>query len=110
MLADSPEPVLLVLLNNHGGGIFSFLPVVRQTEIFEPFFGTPHTYDFSTVSAMFDLDYFNPDSIRSFESDYTKTVRENKSAVIEIFSEREKNPQNLEALRQGLMKSAFESS
>ena len=110
LLADSPEPVLLVLLNNHGGGIFSFLPVIRKTEIFEPFFGTPHSYDFSSVSEMFDLSYFNPDSISTFESDYTKAVRENKSAVIEIYSEREKNPQNLEALQQKLTKSAIESS
>ena len=110
LLADSPEPVLLVLLNNHGGGIFSFLPIIRQTEIFEPFFGTPHSYDFSSVSEMFDLGYFNPDSISAFESDYTKAVRENKSVVIEIYSEREKNPQNLEALQQKLTKSAFESS
>ena len=59
---------------------------------------------------MFDLGYFNPNSISAFESDYTKAVRENKSAVIEIYSEREKNPQNLEALQQKLTKSAFESS
>ena len=42
--------------------------------------------------------------------DYQQAVRENKSAVIEIFTEREKNPQQLEALAQKLMKCAFESS
>ena len=101
---------MLVLLNNHGGGIFSFLPVVRQPDIFEPFFGTPHSYDFQSVAEMFGLNYFRPDSISGFEADFKKAVRENKSAVIEIFSERDKNPPQLESLRQKLMKCAFESS
>ena len=39
-----------------------------------------------------------------------KAVSENKSTVIEIFTERDKNPQQLEALAQKLMKCAFESS
>ena len=110
LLAESPEPVLVVLLNNHGGGIFSFLPVVRQTDIFETFFGTPHSNDFLSVAEMFGLNYFRPDSISGFVKDYQQAVRENKSAVIEIFTEREKNPQQLEALAQKLMKCAFESS
>ena len=110
LLSDSPEPILVVLLNNHGGGIFSFLPVAGQTDIFEKFFGTPHSNDFLSVAEMFHLNYFRPDSISSFVKDYRQAVSENKSAVIEIFTEREKNPQQLEALAQKLMKCAFESS
>lgn len=110
LLADSPEPILLVLLNNHGGGVFSFLPIVRQTEIFEPFFGTPHHFDFRPVAEMFGLNYSRPNSINDFVKIYTKAVQEKKSAVIEIFTERTKNPQQLESLRQKLMKCAFESS
>ncbi len=110
LLADSPEPVFVVLLNNHGGGIFSFLPVAKQTDIFETFFGTPHSNDFLSVAEMFGLNYFRPDSINAFVKDYLQAVSENKSAVIEIFTERDKNPQQLEALAQKLMKCAFESS
>ena len=110
LLAESPEPVFVVLLNNHGGGIFSFLPVAKQTDIFETFFGTPHSNDFLSVAEMFGLNYFRPDSISAFVKDYRQAVRENKSAVIEIFTERDKNPQQLEALAQKLMKCAFESS
>jgi 2-succinyl-5-enolpyruvyl-6-hydroxy-3-cyclohexene-1-carboxylate synthase len=59
---------------------------------------------------MFNLNYFNPGSISAFETDFSKAIQVNKSAVIEIISEREKNPQYLESLRQKLVKSAFESS
>ncbi len=110
LLADSSEPVFVVLLNNHGGGIFSFLPVAMQTDIFETFFGTPHSNDFLSVAEMFGLNYFRPDSISAFVKDYRQAVIENKSAVIEIFTERDKNSQQLEALAQKLMKCAFESS
>ena len=110
LLADSPEPVLVVLLNNHGGGIFSFLPVVRQTDIFETFFATPHSNDFMSVAKIFGLNYFRPHSISNLVKDYEQAVLENKSAIIEIFTKREKNPQQLEALAQKLKKCTFESS
>ena len=110
LLADSPEPVLVILLNNHGGGIFSFLPVVRQTDIFETFFATTHSNDFMSVAKIFGLNYFRPHSISTFVKDYEQAVLENKSAIIEIFTKREKNPQQLEALAQKLKKCTFESS
>lgn len=38
-------PLRVVVVNNRGGGIFSFLPVAGHAEVFEPFFGTPHDVD-----------------------------------------------------------------
>jgi 2-succinyl-5-enolpyruvyl-6-hydroxy-3-cyclohexene-1-carboxylate synthase len=59
---------------------------------------------------MFGLNYFRPDSISGFVKDYRQAVSENKSAVIEIFTDREKNLQQLDVFTQKLMKCAFESS
>ena len=41
----------IVVPNNEGGGIFSFLPVAEAVprEVFERFFGTPHGSDLATV-------------------------------------------------------------
>ena len=110
LLSLSTEPVFVVLLNNHGGGVFSFLPVANKIDIFETFFGTPHSENFLPIAEMFGLNYFRPDSINAFVKDYHKALIENKSAIIEIFTERSKNPQLLETLANKIMKCSFESS
>lgn len=46
---------LIIVINNRGGGIFSFLPQ-KQTlaeETFEKFFGTPHTLNFSAAAQVY---------------------------------------------------------
>ena len=59
MIAESEMPVFLVIINNHGGGIFSFLPISQQKEMFETFYGTPHNLDFQAISEMFGLEYYS---------------------------------------------------
>jgi len=103
LLADSADPIFVVLINNQGGGIFSLLPISQKTDIFEDFFGTPHNHDFRAVAKMFNLNYFRPKSIRDFELNYKKAVKENKSAVIEIFSERANIAQKLNFIREKII-------
>ncbi|MEJ7652914.1 MAG: thiamine pyrophosphate-dependent enzyme [Chloroflexia bacterium] len=47
----------VVLLNNDGGGIFSFLPQATRTRHFEELFGAPHGLDFSQGAAMYGAEY-----------------------------------------------------
>jgi 2-succinyl-5-enolpyruvyl-6-hydroxy-3-cyclohexene-1-carboxylate synthase len=46
-----------VLLNNDGGGIFSFLPQADNPEHFELLFGTPHGLDFAPFVAGYGGDF-----------------------------------------------------
>ncbi len=51
-----PRPgVVFVVVNNDGGGIFSFLPQARFPDTFETVFGTPHGRSFAALAAFHDL-------------------------------------------------------
>jgi len=52
-------PLAIVVLDDDGGGIFSFLPVAEQGEgvAFERLFRTPHGLDLARAASLFELDY-----------------------------------------------------
>ena len=52
-LADRPCSLTLVVIDNHGGGIFSFLPQAAQLPVdrFEQLFGTPQPVDIHALAA-----------------------------------------------------------
>jgi 2-succinyl-5-enolpyruvyl-6-hydroxy-3-cyclohexene-1-carboxylate synthase len=57
---DLATPFTLVVVNNDGGGIFSFLPIAAKGVAdahFERLFGTPHGLGFEPAAAMFGLGY-----------------------------------------------------
>ena len=47
----------VVVLNNDGGGIFSFLPQAAEPAHFEELFGTPHGLDFAPVAETYGARY-----------------------------------------------------
>ena len=51
---DEAVDAVFVVLNNDGGGIFSFLPQAGAVPDFERAFGTPHGVDFSKLAAVYD--------------------------------------------------------
>ncbi|HEX3158538.1 MAG TPA: thiamine pyrophosphate-dependent enzyme, partial [Gemmatimonadaceae bacterium] len=47
----------IVVLNNDGGGIFSFLPQAEHPAHFEQLFGTPHGLEFGPVAELYGATY-----------------------------------------------------
>ncbi len=91
MLRDIEQPLVIVVLNNGGGGIFSFLPIAQHADIVEKFFGTPHSYTFANAAAMFELNYAQPMDAASFTQHYKKALQSSTSTIIEVINSREEN-------------------
>jgi 2-succinyl-5-enolpyruvyl-6-hydroxy-3-cyclohexene-1-carboxylate synthase len=91
LIKTSPQPIIMILINNNGGGIFNFLPVQSETDVFESFFGTPHGWTFEKAAAMFDLDYVTPKDLNDLQQYYSKATEQSKSTIIEIRTDRYEN-------------------
>jgi 2-succinyl-5-enolpyruvyl-6-hydroxy-3-cyclohexene-1-carboxylate synthase len=98
LLRRNAQPVIVVIINNDGGGIFSFLPISKSTEIFDPYFGTPHGLEFSQAAGMFKLDYYHPQTADELIRDYQQALANHRSAVIEVTTDRSENLQVHQAL------------
>ena len=49
--ASGPAPdVKVICVNNSGGAIFSFLPIKAHTDLFNPYFDTPHSLSLSAIA------------------------------------------------------------
>jgi 2-succinyl-5-enolpyruvyl-6-hydroxy-3-cyclohexene-1-carboxylate synthase len=109
LLKKSRAPVTLIIVNNDGGGIFSFLPLAKHQKHFESHFTTPHGMNFKDAASMFGLDYACPDSLPDFSGAYTSAIEGNASTIIEVRSQRDKNTAAHESLQSALMKVAREA-
>jgi 2-succinyl-5-enolpyruvyl-6-hydroxy-3-cyclohexene-1-carboxylate synthase len=84
-------PVVVVVLNNDGGAIFSFLPVSNQKTFFEPYFGTPQGVGFEPAAKMFGLTYELPRTAEEFVHAYRAACTSSAPALIEVKTDREEN-------------------
>ncbi|WP_432352549.1 2-succinyl-5-enolpyruvyl-6-hydroxy-3-cyclohexene-1-carboxylic-acid synthase [Sporosarcina sp. A2] len=82
----------IMVSNNDGGGIFSYLPQASVQNHFEQLFGTPTGLSFAPIADMYGIQYELVSSIEQLETQLTKE----KTAplrIIEMISEREQNVQ-----------------
>jgi len=102
------HPVVLVLLNNDGGGIFHFLPI-REHESFEPYFTTPQGRTFKAAADLFGLQYARPETPDAFAEAYRSACTSGTSVLLEVRTDRDDNRALHEALDAQVV-SALEAS
>ena len=93
------NPFVIVVLNNDGGGIFSFLPIAGFSDVFERYFGVPHGITFEHAAALFDLNYAQPSSVDEFVEAYEQARRRSGATVIEVQTARQDNYEIHQSLR-----------
>jgi 2-succinyl-5-enolpyruvyl-6-hydroxy-3-cyclohexene-1-carboxylate synthase len=81
----------IVLINNDGGGIFSFLPQANYPEHFEQLFGTPTGLDFSLAVEMYGGQFQKVDNWETFRKAISQGLHTSGLHVIEVPTERTSN-------------------
>jgi 2-succinyl-5-enolpyruvyl-6-hydroxy-3-cyclohexene-1-carboxylate synthase len=91
LLTEPVNDLVLVLVNNRGGGIFSFLPQADYPEHFERIFGTPRPVDFEGLTRALGASH----TLVEEPADLSKAVGQGLSQggveVIEVRTERRRN-------------------
>lgn len=81
----------IVLVNNNGGGIFSFLPQAEHPEHFEQLFGTPLNLDFSHAAHLYGGTFTRVRSWSSFRESFQRALASQGLNIIELSSHRQEN-------------------
>lgn len=81
----------IVVVNNDGGGIFSFLPQAAYPEHFETLFGTPHGLDFQPVVEMYGGQFRRVQNWAGFRAALTDGLDADGLTVIEVPTDRATN-------------------
>jgi len=94
-LSSLREPgvrVLLVVLNNDGGGIFHLLPVRELEPVFTRFFATPHGRDLGVLAEFHGLPYVNAaDTPEGLGEAWAVAGSWGTSGILEVTTDREQS-------------------
>jgi 2-succinyl-5-enolpyruvyl-6-hydroxy-3-cyclohexene-1-carboxylate synthase len=81
----------IILLNNDGGGIFSFLPQAAYPENFEQLFGTPHGLEFEPAARMYGADYRQVQNWTDFRREVSESFDRDGLKILEMRTNRAEN-------------------
>ena len=91
MTKNSEINATIVVVNNDGGGIFSFLPQAEHPAHFEKVYGTPHGLTFGSVAELYGLEYTRVSTWEEFGEAVDRGTSDIGTSIIEVPSSRERN-------------------
>lgn len=83
--------ITILLINNNGGGIFSFLPQVEEKKHFEALFGTPLDISFEKAISMYEGNYKLVDTKQALKESLASAYKKGTLSVIEVQTDRNEN-------------------
>jgi len=75
--------LIIILLNNDGGGIFQYLPQSNE-KYFDYLFLTPHEMNFAGLKTLYGVTYFKPLNYDAFEHDFKEALTLEGIKLIEV--------------------------
>lgn len=97
----------VILINNNGGGIFSFLPQSKEAAHFETLFGTPLDIDFEKAVAIYEGAFYRVKTEKALKERMEEAQLAEGLVVLEVQTDRAENEKWHQALwnkvKQGLV-------
>jgi 2-succinyl-5-enolpyruvyl-6-hydroxy-3-cyclohexene-1-carboxylate synthase len=81
----------IILVNNNGGGIFSFLPQAEHPAHFEQLFGTPLSLDFKHAVTMYGGSFESISDWDQFSASFAAASDKSGLKVLEVVTKRDRN-------------------
>jgi 2-succinyl-5-enolpyruvyl-6-hydroxy-3-cyclohexene-1-carboxylate synthase len=83
----------IVVVNNDGGGIFSFLPQAEllEPDLFDRLFGTPTGLDFEHAAGLYGASFSRPRDWPSFRRDVCRGIDTPGLSIVELVTDRDRN-------------------
>jgi 2-succinyl-5-enolpyruvyl-6-hydroxy-3-cyclohexene-1-carboxylate synthase len=83
--------LVIVLLNNDGGGIFHFLPVAAERDAFEEHVATPHGLDFARAADLYGCAHELASDPDGFGEALDRALAADATAIVEVRTDRAAN-------------------
>src|SRR5690625_1638153 len=83
--------ITILLINNDGGGIFSFLSQAKEPKYFEKLFGTPVGIDFAPAVNMYGRHFTSSKNIADLQQKLSDSYARKGLSVIEVVTDRTEN-------------------
>ena len=100
------RPIVLVISNNQGGGIFSHLPVANEPH-FETLWAFSHPHSFAHAAQLFDIPYTLVDDAETWQAAISTALQHKTAQIIDNKTCRHTNAANHKLLRQQVKEAAI---
>jgi 2-succinyl-5-enolpyruvyl-6-hydroxy-3-cyclohexene-1-carboxylate synthase len=97
-LVNKGIPLLVIVANNSGGGIFNLLPIAKDIKTL-PLLTTPHQYEFSKVAKALGFDSTQVDTKQKYNDEITQWNENPKLKFIEVIIDDINNKKVYELLK-----------
>jgi 2-succinyl-5-enolpyruvyl-6-hydroxy-3-cyclohexene-1-carboxylate synthase len=91
LITKEKTPKILIVCNNGGGGIFSFLPISKEKKLLEKYFSAAHPLSFESAAKMFSIPYLLCQSTQQLETTLRSVFKTPKHFLVEIQTNRDEN-------------------
>ncbi len=83
--------LVIILIDNNGGGLFNMLPIANERSVFKKYFLTPHNMDFSPIIKAYGGHYSKIKSWRNLSQAFKEASERDKFSVLHIMTDSKKS-------------------